>query len=101
MTLRPPPGMAWGGGVGYRSPWGAQDPHLGQLAQQGAVLETEIILLALELPLQHPRLPQQRLHLLGEDPTTGTLWLGPPELPPGRPSPPANPLWTPQRPLIS
>lgn len=38
--------------------------HLGQLPQQSAVLQAEIVLLALQLPLQHPRLPQQRLHLL-------------------------------------
>ena len=59
-TPKAPP-QIWGRGF---LGGGGNGGHLGQLPQQSAVLQAEIVLLALQLPLQHPRLPQQRLHLL-------------------------------------
>lgn len=38
--------------------------YLGELGHQRAVLQPEVLLLAVQLPLQHLRLAQQRLHFL-------------------------------------
>lgn len=40
--------------------------HLGELGHQRAVLQPEVLLLAVQLPLEHLRLTQQSLHLLQE-----------------------------------
>lgn len=52
-----PRGSWWGGG------------YLGELGHQCAVLQPEVLLLAVQLPLQHLRLAQQRLHFLQRQPT--------------------------------
>lgn len=51
-------GVGWGRG-GY----------LGEFGHQRAVLQPEVLLLAVQLPLQHLRLAQQRLHFLQRQPT--------------------------------
>lgn len=50
----------------HSPPKGATSPasHLGELSQQGATLQPEVILLAVQLPLKHLCLAQQCLYLL-------------------------------------
>lgn len=43
--------------------------YLGQLGHEGAVLQPEVFLLAVQLPLQHLRFAQQRFHFLQQPPT--------------------------------
>lgn len=56
------PGGSWGVG-------GGGGDYLGELGHQRAVLQPEVLLLAVQLPLQHLRLAQQRLHFLQRQPT--------------------------------
>lgn len=43
---------------------GVKFQHLGQLLHKGTVLQSEVILLAVQLPLKHLILAEQSLHLL-------------------------------------
>lgn len=42
--------------------------YLGELCHEGAVLQPEVFLLTVQLPLQHLRFAQQRFHFLQQPP---------------------------------